>query len=168
MSDIRLLMGPIRDNPESQDMVRWFRAELESRKMPTTWPDDDRIYQASLYFNDAPLTMLMFVPLEERRIVLSAGAYTMPSWRRIGLYDYLFGLCINHWRKRDEFDWFLSGFHKNNDASRAMQISQGREFYEQVEDYQRTRISLRPTGDEFELCSAVLQPLIGKLEYLSG
>lgn len=143
--------------------------------MPSTWPKTDLISQASIYYNSQPISMVLFAALKMGgeaddigRSVYIAGAYTMPSWRRCGLYSDLFGIMVNEWRKEDEYDWLKSGFHLANDNSRAMQLRQGREFYEIKNGYQRTRLSLRPTGQEYELTQQTLQPILNKLDRLSG
>lgn len=171
MSDIQFTSGQIRHSPEARGMVDAYRAELERKKIPSTWPDSDLIFQASLYYNSEPITLLMFAPLKRKgdeddigENVYSAGAYTMPSWRRLGLYSDLVDIMVNQWRKENAYEWFRSGFHLSNDASRAMQLSQGREFYEVKGEYQRTRLSLRPTGNEFELTQQTLQPILDKLD----
>lgn len=175
MSHITFSMGQIFKCPEVKPMVAAYRRELEQRKMPSTWPESDLYFQATLIYNDEPMTMLLFAPLKLKDDqdtvggnVYSAGAYTRPSWRRCGLYDDLFKIMVNEWRKEDAYDWFRSGFHLENDNSRAMQLSQGREFYEVKGNYQRTRLSLRPTGEEYDLNSTTLQPILDKLDRLSG
>ena len=168
-------MGQIFKCPEVKPMVAAYRQELERRKMPSTWPESDLYFQATLFYNDEPMTMLLYAPLKLKddqdtlgKNVYSAGAYTRPSWRRCGLYDDLFQIMVNEWRKEDAYDWFRSGFHLDNESSRAMQLAQGREFYEIKGNYQRTRLWLRPTGNEYELTQQTLQPILDKLDRLSG
>jgi hypothetical protein len=152
-----------------------YHAELERRNMPSTWPKTDLISQACLFHNDEPMTLILFAALKLKRDedsvgknVYIAGAYTRPSWRRCGLYNDLFGIMVNEWRKEDAYDWVRSGFHMDNDNSRAMQAKQGREFYEIKDNYQRTRLSLKPTGQEYELTQETLLPILRKLDRLSG
>lgn len=175
INTISFCSGQIRQCPEILPMVAAYRRELEQRKMPSTWPESDLYFQSALLFNGEPMTMLIFAPLKLKdeqdtlgKNVYSAGAYTRPSWRRCGLYSDLFDIMVNEWRKEDAYDWFRSGFHMDNDNSRAMQLSQGREFYDISGNYQRTRLSLRPTGQEYELTEETLRPILSKLERLSG
>lgn len=171
MSDIMFSMGQIRHCPEIHRTVQEYRNDLARRKMPSTWPDSDLIHQASLFYNGDPITMIMFAPLKRKEFgdevgenVYIAGAYTVPSWRRLGLYSDLVGIVVNEWRKEDAYEWMRGGFHLGNDMSRAMQLKQGREFYEIKGEYQRTRMSLRPTGDEYELTQETLRPILDKLD----
>ena len=138
--------------------------------MPCSWPNKDIYHQASLWYNETPMTVCLFAPMDtsDHRAVYNAGAYTLPSWRRLGLYSFLIDICVNHWRTEDKYDWFKSGFNKGNEASRMMQFKQGREFYEERATHVRTRLSLRPTGDEFDLTAEMLQPMLSKIEALSG
>jgi len=167
--------GQIYNFPEIKNFVRLYREEMIRRKMPSTWPDSEHIHQAHLSYNDEPITMIMFAPLKLAhdqdsvgKNVYVAGAYTRPSWRRTGLYSDLVNLMVDEWRLEDSYDWLRGGFHLNNEASRAMQLSQGREFYEVTQDYQRTRLSLRPLGTEEPMSQEKLRPILEKLDRLSG
>jgi hypothetical protein len=157
-------------------MVDAYLQELERRRMPSTWPKSDLLFQASLLYGEEPMTMVLYAPLKLQPMdqdslgpnVYIAGAYTRPSWRRAGLYSDLMRIMINQWRLEDAYDWLRSGFHLNNQASREMQMRQGREFYEIRDNHQRTRLSLRPTGEEFEFSKETLRPILNKLDRLSG
>lgn len=168
MSDVTFRMGPIGDDSQVVDMMARYRREMVRRKMPSTWPESDLYHYAVLFYEDEPMSMLVYAPINAHRKIYSVGAYTRPSWRRLGLYGFIWGLCVNTWRKADTFDFFQSGYHKNNLISHTMQESQGREPVEENGDYMRTRYSLRSTGEEFEMTSEHLKPMSDLFQRLSG
>lgn len=163
-------MGQIGHYPEIERVIRLYNLELATRKMPSQWSNSEVFHQASLYYNDDPITTVLFAPLdsEDHRAVYITGAYTSRVWRRNGLYCDLMRICINQWRAENKYDWLRSGFHSGNHESRAMQLKQGREIYEEVRNHFRTRLSLKPTGDEFQLSEETLHPILSKLDRLSG
>lgn len=170
MSAVTFIYDQIRGAPNLLPMIGWYERELIRRRTPSSWKLKDFYYCAAILYNEEPLTMMLFAPIKEEshRCVYNAGAFTLPSWRRNGLYTDLLNICLNEWRKDDLYDWYRGGYHKDNKASEAMQRRQGRDIYEMTDTHYRTRISLRPTGNEFELTNENLRPLLDKLDYLSG
>ena len=171
MADITFSIDKIRDDARILEMVRLQHAELTRRGMPNNnMLKDPSIYQyASLDVNGEPLTALMFAPIprDENPVVYITGSYTRPSWRRLGLYSALVRLCVNEWRLEDQYDWLLSGYHRKNWISEAMQAKHHREAYESTETHVRTRLSLRPQGDEFQVSPESLRPILEMVERLS-
>lgn len=168
MGDVRFKIGQIGNDPEIADMNRWYRNEMVRRKMPNTWPESDLYHHASIYYNDEAISTLLYAPIDVHKKIYSVGAYTLPSWRRLGLYGFIWRLCVNEWRKDGIYDCFQSGYHKNNDISRIMQENQGRVVVEERGDYMRTRYPLQPTGEEFEITPDHLKPLVDLFDRLSG
>jgi hypothetical protein len=166
MGDVQFKIGQIGNEPRIRDTVDIMRRELERRGMPNNWPNSDLYHYAAFIYDEEVMTMMLFAPIEAHRKVYVTGAYTRPSWRRLGLYDYLWNLCVEIWRKDDLYDWLQSGYHKNNLASQKMQEKQGRVVWETTETTHRTRFCLRPIGDERDITVgdlAPLQDLFGRL-----
>lgn len=161
-------MGQLGNEPRIAQMMIQYRNEMERRKMPNTWPHSDLYHYGALFCDGQAMSMLVHAPIDAHRKVYSVGAYTLPTWRRLGLYDFIWRLCVNEWRKDGIYDVFQSGFHNDNDISRQMQAKQGRVIYEEKNNHQRTRFSLRPTGEEFDITADHLLPMVDLFTRLSG
>lgn len=168
MGDVRFKMGQIGNEPRIAEMVTWYRREMIRRNMPNTWPESQLYHYAALFYEDQAMSMLLYAPIDAHKKVYSVGAYTLPSWRRLGLYGFIWRLCVNEWRKDGIYECFQSGYHRDNDISRQMQESQGRVIFEENNNHMRTRYPLQPTGDEYEVTSEHLMPLADLFDRLSG
>lgn len=164
MTDVRFKMGQIRHDSKISETFDTFEAELESMGIPNTWPKNDLYHYAAVFFDDEPVTVLFNAPIDIHKKIYSVGAYTDPKWRRRGLYTFVWLLCVNEWRREGVWEFFQSGYHKENHISAAMQKAQGRYIFEEREHYMRTRFCLKPTGKEFEITEEHLQPIVDFLE----
>lgn len=169
MTNVDFSMGQIGNEPRIRDFIGSYEREMKRRGFVNNWPNSDIFHVGALFVNDEPLTMALYAPLEDKwRAVYSSGAYTRPSWRHCGFYADLMEILINQWRKEDKYDWFLSGYDKKNWISQKVQRArEGTEEYEEVGGCIRTRLSLRPTGLEFELDPILLEPILAKVERLT-
>lgn len=136
--------------------------------MPSSWPDSGLYQYAALFLEGEALSVLFYAPILAERKIYSIGAYTRPSWRRLGLYGFIWETCVNRWRKSGDYDVFLSGFNRRNLISQAMQISQGREIYGETQTHIRTKFCLKPRGDETDLTAEDMKPISELLVRLSG
>jgi hypothetical protein len=168
MTEIVFRIGQIADYPHVADVFARYNRELARRKMPSTWPASNLYYFAALFYDNEVMSVLFYAPIYAQREIYSIGAYTRPSWRRLGLYGFIWKTCLNRWRKSGDFDVFLSGFNKKNLISQNMQISQGRELYQETDTHIRTRICLKPTGQETDLTTDDLKAVGNLIARLSG
>jgi hypothetical protein len=132
----------ISKNPMMLDVWDAYMEELKANDMPSKWPRSDLYNYAAFFKGDELLTCVFYAPMKSDKHIIIVGAYTMPEWRERGLYDALWGFCVDLW---DEWQYseVRSGFHKNNQVSRALQTKQGREVWQETETHIRTRVNLR-------------------------
>jgi len=161
-------MDRIGNAPEIQELVGQYKREMVRRNMDSGWPNDDIYHFAAIYLNGEPLSMVCFAPIVAHKTVYITGAYTRPSWRRLGIYETLMRECINQWRAEGCYDQLRSGFNKKNHISRLLQEKRGAVVAEEKENAFRTTFSLKPTGEEWELKPECLKPLLDRLEPLLG
>jgi GNAT superfamily N-acetyltransferase len=168
MGEIMFRMSQIGNAPEIAEMNLWYKNEMARRGMASNWPNTELYHFAAIYYNGQPISMVIFAPIEAHRKVYITGAYTLPSWRRLGIYQTLMREMINLWRGEGLYDELRSGYNKKNETSRIIQEKRGAIVDEEREHAVRTVLSLKPTGEEWELTSERFQTLCDKLDKLSG
>lgn len=132
----------IKKNPEMLLVWDAYMEELETNDMPSNWPRSDLYHYAGFFLGEELLTCVFFAPMKRDSKIVIAGAYTLPQWRGRGLYDALWGVCVDIW-DRWGYREVGSGFHKNNQVSRNLQTKQGREFWQETETHIRTRFYIK-------------------------
>jgi len=168
MSDITFIMDRIGNVPEIQEMISQYKREMIRRNMDSGWPNSDIYHFAAIYLDGKPLSMVCFAPIKAHETVYITGAYTEPTWRRLGIYETLMRECINQWRLDGCYKVLRSGFNKKNEISKLVQEKRGAKVDEERENCFRTTFSLEPTGEEWELTPDLLKPLLDRLEPLTG
>ncbi len=144
----------IRKKPEMLGVWDEYKAELDRVGRSSKWPRSEQYHYAAFFLDNELISCVFYAPIAHDKRVTIVGAYTAPAWRRRGIYGALWEVCTSVWKSWD-FEEVRSGFRKNNPISRAMQLKQGREIWEETEDHFRTRFDLtkveRPIPDQDRL-----------------
>jgi hypothetical protein len=143
--------GQIGTAPEMRVLVDLYRDEMIARGFGSTWSNSDVFHQSTIWINDEPISTMLYAPLYDSRVVHCSGAYTARTWRRLGIYNQLWLNTVNMWRVEGELDILWSGFNNRNEISRAMQMAQGRKISEVHAHATRTKVCLKPTGNEWPI-----------------
>lgn len=151
---LRLHLGKFGELPDYREC--WEAYDSEQRAMGTCCPS---FYCNSEYSVAAIVdggTTICFMSYMEpgttfynSDAIWCTGAWCRPEYRRMGFYNTLIWCWANEMRKRNYVDGMVSGAHRNNKVSWAMQMSQGREEQPTSQmDYRKSFLHLRPTGQE--------------------
>ena len=168
MGNVTFKISQLGDAPEIKELNELYKRELEQRDMASNWPDSELYSFAAIYFDGQPLTTVIFAPIESQRKVYIVAAYTCRSWRRLGLYQALMRECINRWRSQDLYDVLRSGYHHKNLISKHIQEKRGATVDEIKPRGVCTLLSLKPTGEEWQMTSENLKDICDKLVEVSG
>lgn len=77
--------------------------------------------------------------------VVIMAAYTLPKYRKYGIYNTCFEWLVTVLRKEGKYVRIVSGFNARNKISMRAQVSQGRDIYERGPNGYRTQYWLEPT-----------------------
>lgn len=140
-----------------------YSEEMAPLHKESAWPWNPQYSFMALTLNGDVVCFIAFVcGYKEADMITICGAWTDPRWRGRGIYASLLGIFLNEMEKRPRYKWLMSGFHKDNAASRHIQLEvQKREIVPGPNpDFIRTRMALKATGEEFEMNETVLRALI--------
>jgi hypothetical protein len=148
------------DDPKITDLQERYGREMTRRGLPNSWPALNIYDYSALYLDDEPISTILFARLKKDQNIYVSGAYTKPSWRRLGIYSFVVRQSVNLWRLEGNNDFLMSGFHKDNLSSRIMQEKQGREIILKPQGDYMSRLSLKPTGEEWAMDASVMEPMV--------
>lgn len=159
MAKLLFKTGPLSEFPGFQDAWSAFSGEMHRKGWNAGWPAHPRFAVFGIIYNDEVISFISLAEMKDKTVKV-AGAWTHPIYRRRGIYDELYRIMVNCYRSDGNKEWLLSGYRKENIASARMQAKQGREIYHDLGDRVQTRISLKPTGDEFPIDSKMLDNIM--------
>lgn len=162
--NLRLHMGKFGELPDYREC--WAAYDSEQRAMGTWCPSffcNSEYKVVAIVDGDVTICFMTYRDAgyySWKDELWCTGAWCRPEYRRMGFYNTLIWCWTNEMRKQDVVDGMVSGAHKKNKVSWAMQMSQGREQMDTPDpSYNKSFLHLRPTGQEVADVTPVLKRL---------